>query len=141
MTKTQPLARLLGRVQKTLAAHHEADADLLARYRDARDQSRLVWVMTRDHDTVTVPPAQGPLLPVRRPAGPREPVGRGGRRVLLREDGQGGEVSDRRAGTGGKGRGPGVAAIPGGRVDLHRPGFAAGEERDLGDVQVKPAKE
>src|SRR5688500_15886875 len=41
MTKAQPLARLLGRVQKTLAAHHESDADLLARYRDARDLDAL----------------------------------------------------------------------------------------------------
>jgi RNA polymerase sigma factor (sigma-70 family) len=38
---TQPLARLLGRVQKTLAAHHESDADLLNRYRDHRDPEAL----------------------------------------------------------------------------------------------------
>ena len=38
---TQPLARLLGRVQKTLAAHREADADLLARYRESRDPDAL----------------------------------------------------------------------------------------------------
>src|SRR5262245_21041503 len=41
MTTTQPLARLLGRVQKTLAAHHESDAELLARYRDERDPAAL----------------------------------------------------------------------------------------------------
>jgi DNA-directed RNA polymerase specialized sigma24 family protein len=38
---TQPLARLLGRIQKTLAAHHESDADLLSRYRDRRDLAAL----------------------------------------------------------------------------------------------------
>jgi RNA polymerase sigma factor (sigma-70 family) len=38
---TQPLNRLLGRVRRTLAAHHQDDADLLARYRDARDLDAL----------------------------------------------------------------------------------------------------
>src|SRR5262245_10792310 len=39
--QTQPLNRLLGQVRKTLAAHHEDDADLLARYREARDPHAL----------------------------------------------------------------------------------------------------
>src|SRR5256885_11877682 len=39
--QTQPLNRLLGQVRKTLAAHHEDDADLLARYRAARDPDAL----------------------------------------------------------------------------------------------------
>jgi RNA polymerase sigma factor (sigma-70 family) len=39
--QTQPLNRLLGQVRKTLAAHHQDDADLLARYRDARDPDAL----------------------------------------------------------------------------------------------------
>jgi len=39
--QTQPLNRLLGQVRKTLAAHHEDDADLLARYREARDPDAL----------------------------------------------------------------------------------------------------
>src|SRR5687768_15254839 len=38
---TQPLNRLLGRVRRTLAAHHEDDAELLARYRDGRDLAAL----------------------------------------------------------------------------------------------------
>jgi RNA polymerase sigma factor (sigma-70 family) len=37
----QPLARLVGRVQRTLATHRESDADLLARYRDGRDADAL----------------------------------------------------------------------------------------------------
>jgi RNA polymerase sigma factor (sigma-70 family) len=41
MTSTQPLARLVGRVQQTLAAHHSSDTELLARYRDARDSAAL----------------------------------------------------------------------------------------------------
>ena len=38
---TRALSRLMGRVQKTLAAHHQSDADLLARYRDCRDPDAL----------------------------------------------------------------------------------------------------
>jgi RNA polymerase sigma factor (sigma-70 family) len=39
--QTQPLNRLLGQVRKTLAAHHQDDADLLARYRETRDAGAL----------------------------------------------------------------------------------------------------
>src|SRR5262245_1018906 len=39
--QTRPLQRLLGSVRKTLAAHHQDDADLLARYRDQRDPEAL----------------------------------------------------------------------------------------------------
>jgi RNA polymerase sigma factor (sigma-70 family) len=39
--QTRPLHRLLGSVRKTLAAHHQDDADLLARYRDERDPDAL----------------------------------------------------------------------------------------------------
>ena len=39
--QTQPLNRLLGQVRKTLAAHHQDDAELLARYREARDPAAL----------------------------------------------------------------------------------------------------
>src|SRR6478672_6743220 len=38
---TQPLARLLGKVRKTLAAHQCDDADLLRLYRDRRDPAAL----------------------------------------------------------------------------------------------------
>jgi RNA polymerase sigma factor (sigma-70 family) len=38
---TKPLHHLLGQVRKTLAAHHEDDGDLLARYRDGRDLAAL----------------------------------------------------------------------------------------------------
>lgn len=38
---TQPLARLLGSVRKTLAAHHKDDSELLERYRKDRDPEAL----------------------------------------------------------------------------------------------------
>ncbi|HKB04625.1 MAG TPA: sigma-70 family RNA polymerase sigma factor [Gemmataceae bacterium] len=38
---TKPLTRLLGQVRRTLAAHHEDDGDLLARFRDGRDLAAL----------------------------------------------------------------------------------------------------
>jgi RNA polymerase sigma factor (sigma-70 family) len=50
---TQPLARIVGRVQKTLAAHHQSDADLLGRYRDSRDPDALD-ALVRKHGSLVL---------------------------------------------------------------------------------------
>jgi RNA polymerase sigma factor (sigma-70 family) len=50
---SQPLARLVGRVQKALAAHHQSDADLLGRYRESCDPDALD-ALVRKHATLVL---------------------------------------------------------------------------------------